>query len=34
MRGRILTGSVGSSTVLTVGKRKKDPKIKRTKVNP
>jgi streptogramin lyase len=27
-------GSVGSSAVLTVGKRKQDPKIKRTKVNP
>jgi len=26
--------SVGSSTTLTVGKRKKDPKIKRSKVNP
>ncbi len=27
-------GAVGSSTTLTVGKRKKDPKIKHAKVNP
>jgi len=28
------TATVGSSAVLTVGKPRKDPQIKRTKVNP